>query len=161
MIRQARPVANYFHSLVNLRAVILGLALLHLILMQIWVSRWYQRFGDEPGDSYPDSFLKVSFLLVFASLTLLLGKWWSQLLALLVSSWVLYSLGFAALHSVALAHDLPLLSFSTARLWLIQKYTGQPQELLQLALAFIILGYVITSFVRYRRSVNALRAVSG
>lgn len=160
MNRQAKPSANYFHSLVNLRAAILGLALLHLIVMQIWVGRWYRKFGDAPGDSYPDSFLNVPFLLVFASLMLLLGKWWSQLLALIVSSWVLYSLGFAALHSVALAHDLPLMSFSTARFWLIQKYVGQPQELLHLALTFIILCYVIASFVGYRRSVNARRAVS-
>ena len=160
MSRQAKPFAHYFHSLVNPRAAILGLTLLHLIVMQMWVGRWYQRFGDDLGDSYPDSLLQVPLLLVFASLMLLLNKWWSRSLALIVSSWVLYPLGFAALHSVALAHDLPLISFSTARLWLIQKYVGQPQELLQLALAFIILCYVIASFVRYQRSVNTRQAAS-
>src|SRR5882762_9910333 len=112
---------DYLRSLFAARAIILGFSLLQPIVTQVWVSRWYQKFGGGPIEVYPDSLLIVPLVLVLASFMLFVFRWWSKLLALLACGWVLYWLGYVALRAVSLAHDLPLFSPASLRLWFIQK----------------------------------------
>lgn len=148
MSKQTDRIGRYLQSLTDIRGIIFGLAVLHLIVTQIWVARWYQKFGQDPVDIYPDSFLNVPLLLVLASIALLIGRWWSHVLALAISGWVLYWLGYAGLRAVASAHDVPVFSSVSLHFWLAQKYVGQPQEFLQLALALIIMGYMLVFLSR-------------
>lgn len=150
MSQQSTRIGSYLRSLIDVRAIILGLALLHLVVTTVWLARWYQALNT-PVDVYPDSFLIVPLLLVFASLLLLIGRSWARLVALPISGWVLYRLGYGGLSAAAAAHDRSLFAAASLRLWLTEKYIGQPQEFLQLALAFIILFYVLVVQARQWR----------
>jgi hypothetical protein len=108
----------------------------------MWVSRWYREFGAQPGDSYPDSFLFVPFLLLLASALLFAVRWWGYLPAFCLGGWLLYSLGYGGLRAISNAHDQPLFSFYVLRVWVVQKYAAQPQEFLELFLALAIVFYV-------------------
>lgn len=151
MSKQSTRIGSYLRSLIDVRAIILGLALLHLVVTTVWLARWYQALGNTPVDAYPDSFLIVPLLLVFASLLLLIGRWWARLVAFLISAWMLYRLGYAGLSAAAAAHDRSLFAAASLRLWFTEKYIGQPQEFLQLALAFMILFYVLVVWARQWR----------
>jgi hypothetical protein len=133
-------IAGFVWSLGDSRAIILGLALLHLVVTYVWMRNWYKEFGQGAVSFYPDSFVVTPLVLVFASLLLLIGRRWGYVLALVIGVWVLYSVGYLPLRGVAAAHDLRLFSFTTLQRWLTQVWVGQPQHFLQLALAFIIAG---------------------
>jgi len=136
-------IAGFLWSLADSRAIILGLALLHLIVTYVWVRDWYKEFGQGTTSFHPDSFVVMPLVLVLASLLLLIGRRWSYVLALVISVWVLYSVGYVAIRGVAAAHDMPILTFTTLHLWFTQVWVGQPQHFLQLALAFVIAGYAL------------------
>jgi hypothetical protein len=143
---------TYLTSLIDFRAIVVALALLHLVITQVGVTRWYQNFGSGPVATYPDASLVVPVMLMLAAVMLHLQKTWSYLVALLFSGWIIYSVGYLGLRSVALAHDLRLVSTHSLKLWLAQTYAGQPQKFLQLALAMAIIIFVITFFIRVSRS---------
>jgi hypothetical protein len=147
-LRQREGIIRYLQSLTEARGIIFGFALLNLVGTVTWLSRWYQRFGNGPINLYPNSILIVPLVLFVVAFMVLIRRWWSRLLALTVSGWVLYRLGYVGLREVSFAHDLPLLSAACLRLWLTQKYLGQPQELLQMGLAFIISCYGIVALFR-------------
>lgn len=150
-MRYREGIVSYLQSLVEARGIIFGLALLHLIAILTWVSRWYQEFGHGPINVYPNSILIVPIVLLVAASMLLIRRWWSHLLALVLSGWVLYWLCYVGLRQISLAHDVPLLGAASLRLWLVQKYEGQPQELLQMGLALVIACYVVVaSFRKWR-----------
>src|ERR1051325_5867537 len=92
------------------------------------MDRWYREFGAEPFDHHP-TFLWFPNLLFFASVMLLIGRWWSDLLALLVSARVVYFLGYRSMLGVKNAFDEPTLVWVANR-WFAFKYLYQPQELL-------------------------------
>lgn len=130
------------------RAVIAGIALLHLVITSVWVSRWYEAFGKGPTDVYPDHLLVLPLILLLAAVMLLIRKWWSHLLALVASGWVIYFVGFLGFSSIARAHDQPLFSLWVARVWFIQKSAVQSQELLQLSLASVVLLFALAGLYR-------------
>jgi hypothetical protein len=143
---------KWLRRLFDLRAIIFGFSLLQLIVTQVWVSRWHQNFGTGPIEVYPDKLFIVPVILVITAFLLFVVTWWSQVLAVVASGWVLYLLGYVALRGASLAHDVPLFSLSSLRLWFIEKYVGQPQEFLQLTLASTIILYVIVALSRRWRS---------
>jgi hypothetical protein len=136
---------GYLWSLIDLRAIILGLALLHLMVVEVWVTRWYQAYGESPGNSRPDWLVNVPLLLVVASFLLLIGRWWSSLLAVICSGWVLYDAFFVSWSGLATIHNVPYFSLAPLKLWFDQAYRGQPQQFFQIALAFLILGYILVT----------------
>lgn len=146
--KDKNSIAGFLWSLADSRAVILGLTLLHLIVTHVWVRDWYAEFGRGPVSVYPDSVVIVPLVLVFASLLLVIGRGWSYILALMISVWVLYSVGYVAIRGVAAAHDMPLFTFAPYRVWFTQVWLAQPQQFLQLALAFVIGGYSLVAFSR-------------
>jgi hypothetical protein len=142
---------GFLCSLADGPAIILGFALLHLIVTFVWIRDWYEEFGQSPITGfYPDSFVIVPLVLVVASLFLLIRKGWSCVFAFLISVWVVYSIGYSGLRGVAAAHDTPLLTLGTLQRWFTQVWVGQPQYLLQLALAFLIAGYAFVVVSRQR-----------
>src|SRR4051794_23430141 len=136
-------LASHYRASVGLRAITLGIAVVHLISTWMWVSSWYREFGAQPGDSYPDSFLNVPFLLLLASALLFAGRRWGYLPAFCLGGWLLYSLGYGGLRAISNAHDQPLFSLSVLRVWVMQTYAAQPQQFLELFLAFFIVFYVV------------------
>ena len=146
--KEKNRIAGFLSSLVDGRAIILGLALLHLIVTYVGVKDWYKEFGQGPISFYPDSFAVVPLVLVLASLLLLIGRRWSYILALLISICVLYSVGYVTIRGVAAAHDTPLFTLGTLQRWFTQVWVGQPQYFLQLALAFVIASYTLTVVIR-------------
>jgi hypothetical protein len=150
-MKRAGNIANNTRASPALRAFIFGAALLHLVHTILWVSRWSQKFGAQSGDFYPDVFLVVPSLLVLASALLLPGRRWGYLPALAISGWLLYSLGYGGLLSVSAAHDKPFFSFYVPRVWFMQTYAAQPQELLELSLALVIICYVAFALAHRRR----------
>lgn len=64
---QPRKAADYFRVLFDVRAIILGVSLLDMIVVSVGVSRWYEEFGQRPGDFYPNAELNIPILLVLAS----------------------------------------------------------------------------------------------
>ncbi len=151
MTNQPRKAADYFRALFEVRAIILGVSLLELIVVSVRVSRWYEEFGERPGDFYPNVELNIPILLVLASVMLLISRWWSHLIAFVVSGWVIYFLGYVALRAASKARDVPLLSSEAVRVWFAAKSNWQIQEFLQLALALIILCYVVVALLRQWR----------
>jgi hypothetical protein len=143
--RDKNRIAGFLWSLADSRAVILGIALLHLIVTYMWVRNWYAEFGQGPVSVYPDAVVNVPLVLVFASLLIVIGRGWSYVLALMISVWVLYSVGYGAIRGVAAAHDLSLLTFAPYRVWFTHVWVGQPQQFLQLALALVIGGYSLAA----------------
>jgi hypothetical protein len=139
--KEKNRIAGFLWSLANGRAIILGLTLLHLIVTCTWIRYWYEAFGRGPISFYPDSFVITPLVLVVASLLLLIGRRWSYVLALMISVWVLYSVGYVTIRQVAAAHDMPLFTLSTLQRWVTQVWVGQPQYFIQLALAFVIAVY--------------------
>jgi hypothetical protein len=155
MRRNATRIASLFRVSVVLRAIIFGVALLHLISTRMWVSRWYREFGAQPGDSYPDAVLVVPFVLVLASALLLVGRWWGYLPAFCLGGWLLYWLGYGGLRGVSNAHDQPLFSLYVLRVWVVQKCEAQPQEFLEIFLALVIVVYVAFALSRRPRRAYA------
>jgi len=147
--RQFRGLGSYLWTLIDLRAVLLGLALLHLIVTQVWINRWYQAFGESPGNSRPDSFADVPLVLVLACALLVIGKLWSYLAAVIGSAWVLYEVGYLIWSGTAAAHNLSFFSFSLLQL-LTSFYLRHPHLLFQLALAIVIAGYILVVTISQR-----------
>lgn len=141
--KENNRIAGFLWSLADGRAIILGLALLHLIVTYVWVRHWYEEFGHGPKSFFPDSFVNIPLVLLLASLLLLTGKRWSYISALLISVWVLYSVGYVTIRGVAAAHDTPLFTLVTLQRWFTQVWVGQPQYFFQLALAVVIGGYAL------------------
>jgi hypothetical protein len=141
----------YVRRLVQPKAIILGVALLFVVVAHISVARWYREFGNGPIDVYPDHWLNVPYILLFATAMLLVSRWWSYLLALAIGGWLIYSLGYLGVLSTSNAQNQPLLSFWVLRVWFMQKYAWQPQELLQLTLAFVIAGFAVFGLARVLR----------
>ena len=117
---------------------ILAASIVSLAVAQVQVARWYEEFGNQPADFYPDVLLNVPYVLFLASVMLIIERWWAYLLAMVISGWLIYSLGYMGLLGVAHAHDWPLLSREVFQSWFALKYGWQSQELYQLALAIII-----------------------
>jgi hypothetical protein len=152
---KATRIASHFRASVVLRAIIFAVALLHLISTQMWISHWYREFGAQLGDSYPDAFLVVPFLLVLASALLLVGRWWGYLPAFCLGGWLLYRLGYGGLLGVSNAHDQPLFSLYVLRAWVMQKCEAQPQELMEIFLALVIMVYAAFALARRPRRAYA------
>jgi hypothetical protein len=146
-----RQITRHARVSVLLRALILGVALLHLIFNASWVSRWYRELGAHPRDFYPDVFLVTPFALAVAAGLLLPGRWWGDLPTLDLGGWLVYTLGYGGLSAVAAAHDQPLFSLFVPRVWFAQKYAAQPQEFLQLSLALVITCYAAFALARSRK----------
>lgn len=146
--KERHRIVGFLCSLADSRAIILGLALLHLIVTYVWVRDWYGEYGQGSVSFYPDSSMVVPLALVVASSLLLIGRCWTYVLALIISVWILYSVGYVAIRGIAAAHNMPLFTTATLQLWFTQVRVGQPQHFFQLALAFLVGCYASAVVLR-------------
>jgi hypothetical protein len=119
-----------------LRVLVVGLSIVHLVWMCLRDTRRQWEFINYHG--YFENTYRAIHLLV-ASLGLLLNKWWSLLVAIVVTAWVLYVLVVRALFSY---NDNSYFVSRTAfgNWWRIM-YEAQPQYIAQIALAIFIFLY--------------------
>ena len=149
--------SDYLLRLIRPKVIIFVIAFVSVIVAHISVARWYRQFGNSPGDVFPDYWVNVPYVLLFAATMLLISRWWSYIPAILVSLWVTYSLGYRGLLSHSRALDRPFFRFGTARAWFIEKYNWQPQELVQVGLAVVVLTFGVLGLVRTLRRFSAAR----
>src|SRR6266513_3814449 len=98
-------VARFLRLLRTPRTIVLAIAIVYFIAMAVRVVRWYQEFGQGRIIVYPEHLLVVPFWLIVAAVLLLVRKWWSELLAVLVNGRVLY-MGFVDLRGNPFVSDL-------------------------------------------------------
>jgi hypothetical protein len=131
----------------NPRTIILGVTIVYFIVMAVRVERWRQQVLQAGIAMRPNHLLDVPFWLIVATLMLLIRRWWTELLAILVCGNMLY-MGYVDLRGNPFVSDLDPSYRIPWRIWLAQKYAFQPQELLEIALAFLIVGYALVSLSR-------------
>ncbi|MFN2513566.1 MAG: hypothetical protein ABR568_19365 [Pyrinomonadaceae bacterium] len=96
------------------------------------------------------------FLLLTASIGLLINRWWSVLLAMFASLRVIYLLGYLSWTAVHFAHGVPMFSWQALeKLWQVV-YEPRPQYFFELALGVAIFACAL---VLMRRSVYAKSAI--
>src|SRR4051812_383360 len=59
--------SHYLRRLIQPKVFIFAIALLCVIVAHISVARWYRQFGDSPGDFYPNNWVNVPYVLLFAA----------------------------------------------------------------------------------------------
>jgi hypothetical protein len=139
---------RYILLLLNLKAIIFGLVLLHVMAMQVYVMRTEQRLSalEHQGFALSDHWNPMGIMveplvLLVASLGLVINRSWSYTVALMASGTIIHWLGYGGLRGVSSAHDLPLLSFEVCKRWFLMTYAAQPQYLYELGLSAIIMMY--------------------
>ena len=102
----------------------------------------------------------ATFFLVLASLALLLSKWWSHLIAIVLGGKIVYSPGYLTLWiyvNVSMS-DGSLWSFATWKGWYYFTLETQPQYLLHTVVGGIICGYAVVALTRQVIRSNRTRA---
>jgi hypothetical protein len=102
----------------------------------------------------------ATFWLVIASLGLLLRRWWSHLIAIVVSGKTVYSPGYLSLwiYSNVSMTDGSLWSFATWKGWYYFTLATQPQYILHAIVGAIICSYASIAVTRQLVRSNRTRA---
>lgn len=95
----------------------------------------------------PNYLLDVPFWLTVAASVLLIRRWWSELLAILISGRLL-CMSYVGFRGNPFVSDLDPSFRLPLRVWFNQTYTFQPQELLEITLASVIACYALVSLSR-------------
>lgn len=133
------------------KAMIFGFALFIFIWMCVRDSR-----VDWTGSSHYHGYFAnvvLAFPLLIAALCLLVNRWWSLPVAILLSSRLINQLVFQILLSISYAHDVLMFSSYAFNYWWFVVSEAQPQYLIQIVLGTAILFYSLVLFIRlvYRR----------
>ena len=143
MEKETSRVTYFLRSLVDAKAIIVGVAVLNCLVVLTQLIQYKRQF-PVPSDHWnPAAIMHEPLLLVLASALLFTRKGWGYLLAMVVSGRVIYVLGYLGLVSIAGGSDYRLL-----KEWLVFTYEAQPQYLLELAVAATILIYVSILYSR-------------
>jgi hypothetical protein len=133
------------------KAIIFGIALLNFMLSLMYVrqvesdiqARVKEGIWPYPAHWNPVAVMHEPSLLLVASISLLIGRWWGYLLAILASGLVIYTLGYSSWTAVSNAHGVPMFSWQALeKLWYVI-YEPRPQYLFEVALAAIVFTYAI------------------
>jgi hypothetical protein len=138
------------------KAMLFGFAIFTFVWMWVRESRIEWQFIDYHG--YFENTDRV-FLLMIASLGLLLNRWWGWLVAMVLSGRVIYVLVFRALLSASYAHEVPMVSRLALKNWWWIMYEAQPQYIIQIALAVVIFTYSASLLIKwacYRKTINGI-----
>src|SRR5258708_5673390 len=135
----------FLHRLLDPKAIIFGFAVLHFLAMLMYVMRYQQEFAVVSTHWNPVRAMYEPAFLLIAAAALLFNKPWTYLAAVVASARVIYVLGYLGLFAMSEAHDQPMVSWYVFRTWFIVTYESQPQYLLELLLALLIVSYAIVS----------------
>ena len=148
--------------LVDPKAIILGICLVNFVAMLIHVyrvDREIEASGYLVGHGYPSAVMTGPFLLIISGICLRVNRWWSLIVAVLLSGRVVYSRGYLSWTAVHYAHDVPMLSWQAVDLLWKLIYQPRPQYLFQVLLAMVVFIYAIVLLTRvgiYRRAVSVV-----
>jgi hypothetical protein len=150
-------VAGFFRSIVDLKAIILGVATLNCLIVVTRLVQYKQEF-TVPADHWnPQVIMIEPLLLLVAAALLFTSRVWGYLLAIVASARVMYVLGYLGLVATSSEYDYRLLSWPVFKSWLAITYKAQPQYLLELVIAATIL--TCASVLFSRRILNRGRLV--
>jgi hypothetical protein len=146
--------SRLFKSFSNPRVVIFGICLLNVLavfvltLMRIReLERVRQTTGFSLTHAYPTGIMVAPLLLLGAAGALLINRWWSVLLAMLMSIRVIYTMGYIPWTAIYLAQGIPMLSGQAVeKLWRLV-YEPQPQELV--AVVLVVFAYAVWLSLRF------------
>jgi hypothetical protein len=133
-------------SFLNPRAIIFATCILNLLVRAMYLrqielqAQAAMATGQWPYTAhwYPAAVMLVPMMLLIAAVGFLINRWWSLLLATLVSGRVIYLLGYLSLTTVHNAFDVPIFSWQAIeKLW-YAIYQPQPQYLFEVVLATAI-----------------------
>jgi hypothetical protein len=105
---------------------------------------WERLMKCTPLPCYPGEHLPAisePLQLFFAALALAVNKWWSRIIAMLISAYAIYDLGYSMLASCAFAHDEPVLSWSALLCWWQIVAFEAPRDLLNFSIALLVFSY--------------------
>jgi hypothetical protein len=84
-----------------------------------------------------------------AAVGLVINRWWSVLLAMLMSIRVIYTMGYLPWTAVYFAQGIPMLSWQALeKLWRLA-YEPQPQELVAVVLGLVVFAYAVWLLFRF------------
>ena len=83
-------------------------------------------------------------LLLVCVVGLLVNRWWSLLLSLVISARVVYLSGYLPWLSINHAHDAPMFSLQAMEKWWFVVYQLQPQYLIEVIVGGIIFIYTMS-----------------
>jgi hypothetical protein len=159
MNREPHP-HRWHRYLVDPKAIIFGICLVNFVAMLVHVyrvDREIKASGYIVGHWYPGAVMVDPFLLIIAGICLMVNRWWSLPVALLLSVRVVYHLGYLSWIAVHHAHDVPMLSWQAADLLWKVVYQPRPQYLFHVLLAMVVFIHAIGLLTRvrfYRRAVS-------
>lgn len=143
-----QPVQRFL----NPRAILFGICILNLLISLMFIRRveLQAQAARAAGQwSYSEHWNPLAvmwepLLLFIAVVALIVNRWWSLLLALLVSGRVFYLLGYLSWRAIHFAHDVPMFSWQAIeKLWSVV-YQPNPQYLIELVLSGLIFLYALT-----------------
>jgi hypothetical protein len=132
------------------RAIILGVTLFNYLVNRIWWERLMascQPLPCYPGDHTPA--IGDPLKLLFIAFLLVLDRWWGNLIALLVSGWLIYGYGYSMLVNCSFMREQPVLSRSVFQCWWQITVIDVPHRLLHFILAVLIFSFAAVSLARY------------
>jgi hypothetical protein len=145
-----------FKSFLNFRTVLFGICLLNVIAVFVMtlvrireLERVPQATGFPVPQAYPTGIMVAPLLLLGAAICLLINRWWSILVAMLMSMRVIYTMGYLPWTAVYLAQGIPMLSRQAfEKLWRLV-YEPQPQELVAVVLGVVVFAYAVWLSLRF------------
>jgi small-conductance mechanosensitive channel len=133
-------------SFLNPRAIIFAACILNLLVRAMYVRQVELQAqaaiatGQWPYSEHwnPAAVMLGPMMLLIAALGFLINRWWSLLLATVLSGRVIYLLGYLSLTTVHYAFDVPIFSWQAIeKLW-YAIYQPQPQHLFEVMIAAAI-----------------------
>lgn len=132
------PLLNRF---LDPRSIIFGFAILHFLTMLTYLMRYQDKFSVVSTHWNPVRFMYEPVLLLLAAAGLLSHKMWGYMLAIVAGGSVIYRLLDLGLLATSAAQDRPIFSWYVLRTWLSITYASQPQYLLEVLFAGVVIVY--------------------
>jgi hypothetical protein len=148
---------RFFRTLLEPKAIVLLIALLHFLWVAVYVARELQTEGGRSADV--DLYLFEPFFLLLAAFILWRGKLWGFVGALLIAGLMVYQMGYLGYLRTAKFVDAPPYSRRAlnAFYWGLfgewEVYGDKPRHTFQLLLASVITSFAVVLLSRemYRR----------
>jgi hypothetical protein len=146
--------SRLFKTFVNARGVIFALCLINAAAVGVMdfmnIRQWNLAHptGSLVSHTYP-VWMVEPFLLLGAAVGLLINRWWSVLLATLVTMRVIYLLVYLPLAAVDLALGIPILSLQAVQKLWVMVYEPHPRYLVATVLAIGMFAYGVFLSLRF------------
>lgn len=141
MVSHSNQSKLFINRLLDPQAMIFGFAVLVFLTTLMYAIQYERDFSVVSDHWNGVRLMSEPLLLLLAAGALLFDKLWGDLLAIVVTGRVIYVLSYLGLVATSAAHEHSMFSWYVLRTWFVSTYAAQPQYLVELALAVVILGY--------------------